>query len=91
MLNLPSVIWNLIFQFLDFFDVLNLLYSHKKFSYIIDETTFKFYFDNMDNIFSEEVWRMFLKQNFEVLIKEDYLFFNEQVFSEEVQKTLSLY
>ena len=45
----------------------------------------------MDNIFSEEVWRMFLKQNFEVLIKEDYLFFNEQVFSEEVQKTLSLY
>ena len=44
----------------------------------------------MDNIFSEEVWRMFLKQNFEVLIKEDYLFFNEQVFSEEVQKMLSL-
>ena len=53
---------------------------------------------------------MFLKRNFELLIKEvknifmyinparklhnnycDYLFFNEQVFSQEVQKTLSLY
>ena len=64
----------------------------------------------MDNICSEEVWKMFLKQNFEVLIKEvkyiliytnparklhnnywDYLFFNEEVFSEEVQKKLSLY
>ena len=27
LLNLPSVIWNLIFHFLDFFDILNLLYS----------------------------------------------------------------
>ena len=53
---------------------------------------------------------MFLKRNFELLIKEvknifihinparklhnnycDYLFFDEQVFSQEVQKTLSLY
>ena len=53
---------------------------------------------------------MFLKRNFEVLIKEvkhifvyvnpakklhntyrDYLFFNERVFSVEVQKSLSLY
>ena len=53
---------------------------------------------------------MFLKRNFELLIKEvknifiyinparklhnnycNYLFFNEQVFSQEVQKTLSLY
>ena len=64
----------------------------------------------MDKICSDEVWRMFLKRNFELLIKEvknifiyinparklhnnycDYLFFNEQVFSQEVQKTLSLY
>ena len=64
----------------------------------------------MDNVCSEVVWRMFLKLNFEALIKEvkhlfiyvnparklhnkycDYLFFNERLFSEEVQKTLSLY
>ena len=43
---------------------------HRKFCYIIDETSFKFYFDNMDNICLEVVLRMFLKQNFEVLIKE---------------------
>ena len=64
----------------------------------------------MDNVCSELVWRMFLKRNFEVLIKEvkhifvyenlpkklhnnycDYLFFNERVFSDEVQKSLSLH
>ena len=49
---------------------MNLLYSHRNFRYIIDETSFKFYFDNMDNICLEVVWRMFLKQNCEVLIKE---------------------
>ena len=64
----------------------------------------------MDNVCSELVWRMFLKRNFEVLMKEikhifvyvnpakklytnycEYLFFNERIFSAEVQKLLSLY
>ena len=68
--SLPSVIWNNIFTFLTFFDALNLLYSHRNFRYVIDETSFKFYFDNMDNVCSEVVWRMFLKRNFEAIIKE---------------------
>ena len=68
--SLPAVIWNNIFTFLTFFDALNLLYSHRNFRYVIDETSFKFYFDNMDNVCSEVVWRMFLKRNFEAIIKE---------------------
>ena len=86
------------------------MYSHRNFRYVIDETNFKFYFDNTDNVCSEVVWRMFLKWNFEALITEvkhlfiyvnlarklhnkycDYLFFNERLFSEEFQKTLSVY
>ena len=109
-IGLPTVIWNIILSFLAFCDVLNLLYSHRNFCYIIDESTFKVYFHNKDSICSELAWRMFLKRNFEVLIKEvkhifvyvnpakklhnnyrDYLFFNERVFSVEVQKSLSLY
>ena len=42
----------------------------RKFCYIIQETKYKFYFDNMVNVCSEEVWKMFLQQNFEVLTKE---------------------
>ena len=110
LIGLPTVIWNIILSFLAFCDVLNLLYSHRNFCYIIDESTFKVYFHNKDSICSELAWRMFLKRNFEVLIKEvkhifvyvnpakklhnnyrDYLFFNERVFSVEVQKSLSLY
>ena len=84
--------------------VVNLFYSHRNFRYVIDETSFKFYFENMDNVCLEVVLRMFLKRNFEALIKEVkhlfiypprklhnkycyYLFFNERLFSEEVQKT----
>ena len=74
-MGLPTVIWNIILRFLTFCDVLNLLHSHRNFRYIIDESTFKFYLDNMDNVCSELVWRMFLKRNFEVLIKEvKYIF-----------------
>ena len=43
---------------------------HRNFHCIIVKTSSKFYFDNMDNICLEVVCRMFLKQNFEVLIKE---------------------
>ena len=68
--SLPSVIWNNIFTFLTFFDALNLLYSHRNFRYVIDETSFKFYFDNMDNVCSEVAWRMLLKPNFEAIIKK---------------------
>ena len=68
--SLPSVIWNNIFTFLTFFDALNLLYSHRNFRYLIDETSFKFYFDNMDNVCSEVAWRMLLKPNFEAIIKK---------------------
>ena len=64
----------------------------------------------MDNVCSELVWKMLLKRNFEVLMKEvkhifvyvnpakklcsnycKYLFFNECIFSTEVQNSLSLY
>ena len=70
LISLPTVIWNIILSFLAFCDVLNLLYSNRYFRYIIDESPFKFYFDNMDNVCSELVWICFLKRNFEVLIKE---------------------
>ena len=49
---------------------MNLFHLHRKFCYIIQEIKDKFYFDNMVNVCSEEVWKMFLQRNFEVLTKE---------------------
>ena len=49
---------------------MNLFYLHRKFRYIIQETNYKFYFDNMDNVCSEGLWKLSLTRNFEVLIKE---------------------
>ena len=43
LIGLPTVIWNIILSFLAFCDVLNLLYLHRNFCYIIDESMFKFY------------------------------------------------
>ena len=71
MVGLPTIIWNIISSFLAFNDVLNLCYLHRNFRYIIHKSSFyKFYFGNVANVCSELVWKMLLKRNFEVLVKE---------------------
>ena len=65
LINIPYTFWFQVFSFLSMFDIISFFTSSEKFKFLICNTHYKNFFENMDNVCNETIWFRLLTNNFD--------------------------